>query len=111
MAEFVESEMKGEAGPLEPLTVLYCPHCTMPPEYCEYGPCYEERCLPWKQQQQNDGAENSIANQTQGLNLNENNEENNDEAEEVLCSFSPSVSLTKHRKEMRRRRKRDLDQS
>jgi hypothetical protein len=40
--------MKGE-GPLVPVpvTVVYCPHCTMPPEYCEYGPCYEERCLPF----------------------------------------------------------------
>jgi hypothetical protein len=46
MAEFVESEMKGE-GPLVPVpvTVVYCPHCTIPPEYCEYGPCSEERCL------------------------------------------------------------------
>jgi density-regulated protein DRP1 len=27
--------------------LIYCPHCTMPPEYCEHGPCFEEKCLPW----------------------------------------------------------------
>lgn len=29
------------------LDVLYCPHCTMPPEYCMYGVDFEEKCLPW----------------------------------------------------------------
>lgn len=37
---------EGESGPLSPLTVVYCPHCTLPPEFCENGPCYD-RCLPW----------------------------------------------------------------
>ncbi|CAM9543147.1 unnamed protein product [Ectocarpus fasciculatus] len=26
--------------------MVYCPHCTMPPEFCEHGPCFD-RCLPW----------------------------------------------------------------
>jgi len=30
-----------------PVTVIYCPHCTFPPEYCEFGPYYAEKCLPW----------------------------------------------------------------
>ena len=25
---------------------MYCPICTAPPEYCEYGALYD-RCLPW----------------------------------------------------------------
>jgi hypothetical protein len=49
MAEFVGDEKEGEIPRLEPLSVLYCPHCSMPPEYCEHGPC-PERCLPWIQQ-------------------------------------------------------------
>mmetsp|Transcript_8998 Transcript_8998/g.13529 ORF Transcript_8998/g.13529 Transcript_8998/m.13529 type:complete len:207 (+) Transcript_8998:62-682(+) len=51
MSDFVsesqESELKGESLALgDPLHVQYCPKCTLPPEYCEYGPCFEE-CLPW----------------------------------------------------------------
>lgn len=26
--------------------VLYCPECSLPPEYCEFGPCFE-RCKVW----------------------------------------------------------------
>lgn len=29
-----------------PLRVVYCPHCTLPPDLCEFGPCYD-KCLPW----------------------------------------------------------------
>jgi len=29
-----------------PLTMEYCPVCTLPPEYCEFGPSFE-RCKPW----------------------------------------------------------------
>ena len=32
-----------------PVRVLYCAVCSMPPEYCEYGTCYD-RCLPWIQE-------------------------------------------------------------
>jgi hypothetical protein len=31
------------------LNVQYCPHCSMPPEYCEFGPCFNAKCLPWIQ--------------------------------------------------------------
>lgn len=31
----------------EPVQVVYCPHCTMPVEYCEYSSLYQEKCLPW----------------------------------------------------------------
>mmetsp|Transcript_17577 Transcript_17577/g.33141 ORF Transcript_17577/g.33141 Transcript_17577/m.33141 type:complete len:203 (+) Transcript_17577:42-650(+) len=31
---------------MDPVSVVYCPKCTMPPEYCEHGPCFEQ-CLPW----------------------------------------------------------------
>lgn len=30
----------------EPIKVQYCPRCTLPPEFCEYGQLFEE-CLPW----------------------------------------------------------------
>jgi hypothetical protein len=49
MAALVDGEEElGEVSelPLSPETVVYCPFCTMPPEYCEYGPCYNQ-CLPW----------------------------------------------------------------
>jgi hypothetical protein len=54
MADFVEEkEIKEEEGQtaavsdnMDPVTVVYCPKCTLPPEYCEHGPCFEE-CLPW----------------------------------------------------------------
>lgn len=29
-----------------PAVVTYCPTCSMPPEYCEHGQCFEQ-CLPW----------------------------------------------------------------
>lgn len=28
------------------LTVIYCGICSMPPEFCEYGACFD-RCRPW----------------------------------------------------------------
>lgn len=50
MAEFapsVEDEtFKSCSATLEPLIVRYCPTCSLPPEYCEYGPCFDT-CLPW----------------------------------------------------------------
>jgi hypothetical protein len=38
-----------EAAPFDPrhpLTVVYCPTCSMPPEYCEFGQTFD-KCLPW----------------------------------------------------------------
>jgi density-regulated protein len=32
---------------VEPVAVLYCAKCGMPPEYCEYGPDFERACDPW----------------------------------------------------------------
>lgn len=32
---------------LEPVNVLYCAKCGMPPEYCEFGPDFERLCDPW----------------------------------------------------------------
>lgn len=55
MADFVETEQPTTDANLkscptevnmDPVTVVYCPICSMPPEYCEYGPSFE-RCLPW----------------------------------------------------------------
>ncbi|CAN1217505.1 Translation machinery-associated protein 22 [Linum perenne] len=30
----------------QPVTVLYCGVCSLPPEYCEFGPDFE-KCKPW----------------------------------------------------------------
>ncbi|XP_077211277.1 translation machinery-associated protein 22-like isoform X2 [Tasmannia lanceolata] len=30
----------------QPVRVLYCPICSFPPEYCEFGPDFE-KCKPW----------------------------------------------------------------
>ncbi len=61
MADFVEDSTvnpheKGEpevASSLvdvnNPVRVLYCGVCSMPPEFCEYGACFDQ-CLPWIQQ-------------------------------------------------------------
>lgn len=32
---------------LQPLFIIYCGKCGMPPEYCEYGPDFESHCNPW----------------------------------------------------------------
>jgi density-regulated protein DRP1 len=33
--------------PMEgPVTLEYCPICSLPPDFCEYGPCWE-KCKPW----------------------------------------------------------------
>lgn len=32
---------------LQPVAVIYCGKCGMPPEYCEYGPDFESHCDPW----------------------------------------------------------------
>ncbi len=51
MADFVDNE-KAEDSMLElidaskPLHVIYCGVCSMPPEFCEFGTCYDQ-CLPW----------------------------------------------------------------
>lgn len=29
-----------------PVQVIYCPTCSMPCEFCEYGACFS-KCLPW----------------------------------------------------------------
>jgi hypothetical protein len=49
--EVDEKEESTEAGQIDgtkPLKVLYCPMCSMPPEYCEFNiPEVFEKCLPW----------------------------------------------------------------
>jgi density-regulated protein DRP1 len=51
MADFDLKESNEEA-PKEmikfssPVKVIYCPTCTMPIEFCEFGASYEQ-CLPW----------------------------------------------------------------
>ncbi|MED6186131.1 hypothetical protein PIB30_063889 [Stylosanthes scabra] len=30
----------------QPVRVVYCPVCSMPPEYCEFGPDFD-KCKPW----------------------------------------------------------------
>lgn len=34
------------ADKLQPLQIIYCPVCSLPPEYCEFGPDFE-KCKPW----------------------------------------------------------------
>jgi hypothetical protein len=66
MADFVEEENQAEKGPAEepehekavegsaptmidaskPVVMVYCPVCSMPPEFCEFGTCFD-KCLPW----------------------------------------------------------------
>jgi density-regulated protein DRP1 len=36
-----------EGDVLQPVQVIYCGKCGMPPEYCEYGPDFESHCNPW----------------------------------------------------------------
>ena len=43
-----KAEAKAE-GPFDftkPKKLKYCPTCTLPPEFCEYGQSFE-KCLPW----------------------------------------------------------------
>jgi hypothetical protein len=30
----------------QPQMILYCPTCTMPPEFCEFGATFD-KCAPW----------------------------------------------------------------
>lgn len=34
------------AGKPQPVRVLYCAVCSLPAEYCEFGPDFE-KCKPW----------------------------------------------------------------
>lgn len=36
-----------EAHVLQPIDIIYCGKCGIPPEYCEYGPDFESHCNPW----------------------------------------------------------------
>lgn len=51
MAEFEEGNPKDDTVGVfvdasQPKAMVYCPVCTMPPEFCEYGASFE-KCLPW----------------------------------------------------------------
>ncbi len=56
MADFVGDHEKATEGEgsssvekidfVNPVIVKYCGICSMPPEFCEFGTCYD-RCLPW----------------------------------------------------------------
>ena len=39
--------MTTEDSILQPVQVVYCEKCGIPPEYCEYGPDFETQCVPW----------------------------------------------------------------
>eukprot|EP00539_Tryblionella_compressa_P002850 CAMPEP_0178748162 /NCGR_PEP_ID=MMETSP0744-20121128/8738_1 /TAXON_ID=913974 /ORGANISM="Nitzschia punctata, Strain CCMP561" /LENGTH=266 /DNA_ID=CAMNT_0020401507 /DNA_START=71 /DNA_END=871 /DNA_ORIENTATION=- len=39
--------MSDESTVLQPIQVIYCAKCGMPPEYCSYGPDFERVCDPW----------------------------------------------------------------
>lgn len=46
-----EVEASAASGPVmidfdTPQIVTYCPTCTMPPEFCEYGASFD-KCAPW----------------------------------------------------------------
>lgn len=55
MSDFVpeeeapNSKLSGEVAMIDfgaPCSVVYCPTCTMPCEFCEHGACFD-KCLPW----------------------------------------------------------------
>jgi density-regulated protein DRP1 len=41
------AEVEQQQAILQPVEVIYCAKCGMPPEYCEYGPDFERVCDPW----------------------------------------------------------------
>lgn len=41
------SDDQKETMIIQPVKVVYCDKCGMPPEYCEYGPDFERECVPW----------------------------------------------------------------
>lgn len=57
--EIVENDAKPDSevlsSPLSlvdfsnPIIVEYCLHCSMPNEYCQYGPQFKDKCLPYMQ--------------------------------------------------------------
>lgn len=42
-----ESDASEGGGIVIGNVVEYCPHCTLPPEYCEYSRCYQTNCKAW----------------------------------------------------------------
>lgn len=57
MSDFVADQAEGEEENTKtggvsmidfnsPVSVVYCPTCTMPCEFCEHGACFD-KCLPW----------------------------------------------------------------
>jgi hypothetical protein len=46
MADDADSAAAAGVPRMEPLVVFYCGVCSMPPEYCSYGPC-PQRCREW----------------------------------------------------------------
>jgi hypothetical protein len=41
-----EPKVEGPFDFTKPKKLKYCPTCTLPPEFCEYGQTFE-KCLPW----------------------------------------------------------------
>lgn len=51
VTETHESAAKKELIDLNnPIIVSYCPHCSLPCEFCQFGNIYTTKCLPWIQE-------------------------------------------------------------
>jgi hypothetical protein len=70
----------------KPAEVLYCGVCSMPPEFCEYGSCFD-KCLPWIVEHCPEVLPEEVLAQAMGKLSTEDGEKGGDEVEEVV-SFS-----------------------
>ena len=92
-----EGPVKSDSGPLEPLVVRYCPICSLPPEYCEYGPCFD-KCLPWVTENMPEVLSEAVLAKMVGkISMDENGEpvENADGDDEVRYWRMDYISLTR----------------
>jgi hypothetical protein len=66
----------------KPNQVLYCGVCSMPPEFCEYGSCFD-KCLPWIVEHCPEVLPEEVLAQAIGKLSTEDGEKGGDEVEEV----------------------------
>jgi density-regulated protein DRP1 len=78
------SSTAAAAVSMAPLDVVYCPTCSLPPEYCEHGSCFEQ-CAPWILQNMPEVlSEKYLASIMAKANLGEDEVKD----EDVYCSYS-----------------------
>ncbi len=79
-----QENLKSAAVHVEPLHVVYCPTCSLPPEYCEYGSTFEE-CAPWILQNMPEVlSETYLASVMSKANIDDNDENKDDEVCTIL---------------------------